>query len=318
MIKKSIILDTDMSPDSWAAVIFLASHPQIDLLAVSISGTGESHGEIGARNAARLLALARKKNVRVGFGQPTPLKGSEHFPGFMRWVMDRLLFIKLPKLLEYPEFEDSEEMIASILRACPQPVTIAAVGPQTNLANVLTKFPDLRKHIESITIMGGAVDVPGNIHDVGFWIKNDVAEWNFFCDPLAAKTVFESGVPVRLVPLDVTNQVPVTKAFVEEFSRQAKTPAANFILQMLRRIVGKFRRKVDFFLWDPMTCAAAVDPSICKFIEIKLDVVIKAGPKWASIEKTEEGSKVFVVKKIDKRRFENIFIDVICKSKISR
>lgn len=312
LLKKPVILDTDMSPDSWAAVLYLALHPQVDLLAVSISGTGESHGEIGARNAARLLALAGKENVRIGFGQPKPLKGSNHFPGLMRFVMDRMLFIPIPSLKINLKYENSVKMISSILNEHPRAVSIAAVGPQTNLANVLLRHPGLKDKIESVTIMGGAVDVPGNIHDIGFWIKNDVAEWNFFCDPLAVKTVFESGVKIQLVPLDATNQVPVTQEFVVSFQKQAHSTASDFVLQMIKRIVGNFRRNVAYHLWDPMTCATAVNPDLCQFEEMRLDIVTESGNHWAGVVKSDDGVKIKVARKIQKEQFENGFIDVIC------
>ncbi len=91
-IKKiPIILDTDMSPDSWVAVLYAALHPRADLLAVSVSGTGEAHGKTGARNAQRLLTLAEKSHVPVGFGPPKPLKGNQHFPFLMRFIIDRMM-----------------------------------------------------------------------------------------------------------------------------------------------------------------------------------------------------------------------------------
>lgn len=309
-----IILDTDMSPDSWAAVLFLAKHPQVDLLAVSISGTGEAHGEIGACNAARLLSLCEKKHVRIGFGDSRPLLGSKHFPGLMRVVMDRLLFIKIQQPESFPKFENSVQMIASILNEYPQPVTIAAVGPQTNMASVLNQHPELKRKIRNVTIMGGAIDVPGNIRSVAPWIRNEVAEWNFFCDPQAVKIVFESEVPVRLVSLDTTNQVPVTQSFLEKYSHRAKSQPALFVLEMIRRIIGNFRRNVGYYLWDPMTCATAVDPGLCEFDVIKLDIITKSGKKWAALEKTSGGSKIQVAKKIAKAKFEKTFIEILCEN----
>jgi inosine-uridine nucleoside N-ribohydrolase len=176
---------------------------------------------------------------------------------------------------------------------------------------VIHQRPELIKKIESITIMGGAVDVPGNIHDVGFWIKNEVAEWNFFCDPLAVKTVFESGIPVRLIPLDTTNQVPVSKSFVESLEKRAVTPDAKFILKMLKLITGNFRREMGFYLWDPMTCAAAIDPTLCQFEEMRLDIITDPGEKWAGIVKKNTGSLIQVAKKIRKDEFEETIISVL-------
>ena len=66
--KVPLIIDTDMSPDSWVAVLFAALHPRADLLAVSVSGSGETHGPTGAKNAQRLLALAGRVDVPAAYG----------------------------------------------------------------------------------------------------------------------------------------------------------------------------------------------------------------------------------------------------------
>ena len=101
-----LILDTDMSPDSWIAMLFAALHPDADLLAVSVSGTGEAHGPRGAHNARRLLSLAGKAGVRVGFGPPNPSKRNEHFPWLMRFIIDRLMWQRAPKVSSPPRVED--------------------------------------------------------------------------------------------------------------------------------------------------------------------------------------------------------------------
>ena len=71
--------------------------------------------------------------------------------------------------------------------------------------------------------MGNALDIPGNIKEIAMWKANTTAEWNFFCDPLAAKKVLGSGVPVWLVPLDATNQVPVTRDFMTRLAPKTQT-----------------------------------------------------------------------------------------------
>ena len=79
--------------------------------------------------------------------------------------------------------------------------------------------------------MGGAIETRGNLIVQGFTddLQNKVAEWNIYIDPVAANKVFTSGIPITLIPLDATNQVPVTLDFTAEFKRKATSPEAKFI-----------------------------------------------------------------------------------------
>lgn len=307
--KKPIILDTDMSPDSWAALLYLAKHSSVDLKAVSISGTGETHAKVGARNAQRLLALAGRADVPVAFGRSKPLAGSEHFPLLMRWIMDKLFWIDASKLSSYTQQQDSVDLICRVFEQSKQTITVAAVGPQTNMAQVLQKCPDLKAKLAGIYIMGGALDVPGNIREVAFWKKNEVAEWNTFCDPMALQVVFTSGISVWLVPLDATNQVPVTLEYIERFEKACRTEQARFTLTMFRRFVNRLNQ--GYYLWDPMTCAVAVDPTLAQFEDRRLEVVVQPGSEWGRIKPSQQGTPVHVAKQIDKRRFETGLMDVL-------
>jgi len=309
--KIPLIIDTDMSPDSWVAVLFAALHPRAELLAVNVSGSGESHGPVGARNAQRLLALAGRKNVPAAYGPDKPLRGKEHFPRLMRWVIDRMLFQQPPKPAGMPPVGDSIELMHRLLRAAKDPVTFAAVGPQTNLATLLGKHPELRAKIRGVYIMGGALDVPGNIKEIAAWKANTTAEWNFFCDPWAAKAVLESGIPVWMVPLDATNQMPVTPEFLERLRSAYLTPAGEYVHRVLDLMVVKLRAGTGFFLWDPITTACALDPSLAEFKERRVDVVRNAGKEWGRTIDAPECAPIHAAGKLDRDRIEDTFIQVL-------
>ena len=306
-----LILDTDMSPDSWIAVLFAALHPDADLLAVSVSGTGEAHGPHGARNARRLLSLAGKAGVRVGFGPPNPLKGNAHFPWLMRFIIDRLMWQRTPKISGPPHVEDSIEMIVDILRKSKEKVAFAAVGPQTNLATLFSVYPELIEKVKAVYIMGGALDVPGNIREVAAWKKNSTAEWNFFCDPLAAKTVIDSGVPVYLVPLDATNQIPVTLDFVNRLRDAGATPAAEFAANLLHLLVVRLRAGTGFYLWDPITTTCSLDNNLAEFSKRTVDVVTDPGTEWGRVYDAPDGTEIHSARILNKARFEETIIRVL-------
>jgi purine nucleosidase len=92
-------------------------------------------------------------------------------------------------------------------------LTILAIGPLTNIANAMQRDTGFASHIKEIIIMGGAVEVPGNVE--GF----NSSEWNFYADPLAAKLVLESDAPLRLVPLDVVEEITCDSSFLSSLSR---------------------------------------------------------------------------------------------------
>jgi inosine-uridine nucleoside N-ribohydrolase len=309
--KIPLIIDTDMSPDSWVAVLFAALHPNADLLAVSVSGTGEAHGPAGARNAQRLVSLAGKGDIPVAFGRPHPFKGREHFPNLMRFVIDHMFWKKPPRVDPAPALSDSVALISKLLRESKQKVTFAAVGPQTNLAAVITQYPQLTDKIKAIYMMGGALNVPGNIKEIAMWKSNTTAEWNFFCDPLGAKTVLGSGVPIFLVPLDATNQIPVTGDFLARLSEQVESPAGKFVLDMLTLLVVKLRAGTNFYLWDPITTACALDPAVGSFEKRRVDVVTQFGQEWGRILDSEKGTPIFSASVLDREKFEQTIIHTL-------
>src|SRR5260370_18828505 len=113
--------------------------------------------------------------------------------------------------------------------------------------------------------MGGVVRVPGNLADGGaFKTDNGAAEWNMFIDPVAAKMVFASGAPIRLVPLDATQRVPIDMALLEQIQWKAETPAARFVAQVLAAN-REFIRQGFYFSLAPRAAAAVPNPAVATF-----------------------------------------------------
>ncbi|KAL3648896.1 hypothetical protein CASFOL_005299 [Castilleja foliolosa] len=112
------------------------------------------------------------------------------------------------------------------------PITIFITGANTNLAILLMSNPQLKKNITHIYMMGGAVNVTGNLY-TGY-NTNTYAEYNIFMDPFAAYKVVHSGVPVTLVPLDATNTIPISPEFFKEFEKNQKTFEAQYCFKTLK------------------------------------------------------------------------------------
>jgi inosine-uridine nucleoside N-ribohydrolase len=266
-----ILIDTDAGTDDLMAIAFLASHPDVRIEAVTVVN-GLAHPEAGARNIVRLLDLAGRKDTPVFAGRSTPLEGKAEFPAEWRRISDDLPGVKLPAASRQPESQPAAGYLVERLKDHARPVRILALGPLTNLAEALKREPSTASAIEELVIMGGALRVPGNLGDGGvFKTNNTTAEWNIFVDPLAARIVFRSSIPIRLIPLDATNKVPVDPAFLAKFKTGARSPLARVVAQVLESdrsfIEGGF-----FYAWDPLAAVALLHPAVVKTTKLHIDV----------------------------------------------
>ncbi|MFN2329355.1 MAG: nucleoside hydrolase [Chromatocurvus sp.] len=256
-----VIFDTDMAIDDWAALLFLLREPSIDLRAVTVAGSGESHCEPGERNALALTDLTRPGSaIPVACGDPWPLDGYFVFPTAWQEDMDRLSGVPVPASEREPYGDHAVELIHAAIADSEQPVVLLATGPLTNIAQWLDRYPEDRNQVSRLVIMGGALDARGNIIVPGTTDNNPNtrAEWNLYVDPVAARSVLESGLPVELVGLDVTNHVQVTRAFAGNFKRRADNPAADFWSAVLDANTG-FIDSGEYYFWDVLAALTIVD-----------------------------------------------------------
>src|SRR5437762_577539 len=138
---------------------------------------------------------------------------------------------------------------------------------------VLREVTEVKKTIERLVIMGGAVSVPGNVSGGNpEKAANEVAEWNIYADPHAAAAVFKVPVTTLLVPLDATMRVPITRPFVEDFRRRNLTPLGRVVAQLLESSLPLIDTHM-YFAWDPLAAAALLDSSIVTAKPAALHVV---------------------------------------------
>jgi pyrimidine-specific ribonucleoside hydrolase len=304
-----VIVDTDMAADDWLAILYLLQHPDVDVQAITVVGTGEAHCGPGVRNALDLAALAGRPEIPVACGRETPLAGDHTFPGSWRERVDSLLGLSLPRNPNPPYAGSAVELLDRIVSRSSQPVHLVALGPLTNVAQALEASPDLAEGLRMITIMGGAVNVPGNVRasaDVG----NDWAEWNIYADPHSAAVVLESGAPITLVPLDATEDVPVTTGFQKTLRRDRETPAAEFVYRVLAQKESDIESGWYYF-WDPFAAAVVTEGTLATFQEILLTVVEEEGPQSGRTLGGSAGYPVRVADGADAARFERLFLETL-------
>jgi pyrimidine-specific ribonucleoside hydrolase len=306
--RKPVILDVDMAHEDMFAALFLLSHRNVHLKAITVTGTGEAHCGPGVRHALGLVALSGKKEIPVACGRETPLVGNHEFPVEWRQTADNAYGVAIPSGGAASNLS-APDLIIDIARNAEEPITIVAVGPLTNVADAIQKEAGIAANIQEIYIMGGAVNVEGNVGNSGVGIQNKYAEWNIYIDPLAANIVFHSGVPVILVPLDATQNVPITRNFYQALEKHRDTTSANLVYEMLTANLG-FVDSGGFQFWDSLTAAIFTDPSIVKYEEMELTVVEEEGPESGRTVSTANGSMVRVAVGADRERFEQILLTI--------
>jgi inosine-uridine nucleoside N-ribohydrolase len=159
--------------------------------------------------------------------------------------------------------------------------------------------------------MGGAVGVPGNLGDGGvFKTDNTASEWNMFIDPAAAKIVFASGAPIRLVPLDATQRVPIDMALFEEFQSHATTPLARFVAQVLATN-REFIRMGFYFAWDPLAAAALANPAVATFRPMAIEIGDKPEELGRTLEIKKRRPNVQVAVDANALRFREVFMTAL-------
>ncbi len=306
-----VIFDDDGSQDGTAALAYLLSHRGVSIKAITIS-YGEAHPDVYIQHIARKLDELGIEGIPLGAGQDAPLAGSNAFPDWLRESSDNFGGLPIPNADKTYPVQDAAELIVSTVDESPEPITIFLSGAQTNLAQALRLDPGIVGNIAGVYIMGGAVYVPGNIKGLVPESNNEVAEWNIFADPQAAREVFAAGLPLYLVPLDATNQVTLDAEDFEPWSEGG--PIADYAVEIYKRALENFGGS-DADVWDLMTAAIMLDPSLCGFASLPLDVITADGAASGQTVVVEGGTpNVAVCLSPDASRIKQNFSDVFSAS----
>ena len=165
-----------------------------------------------------------------------------------------------------------------------------ALGPLTNLARLVLEKPDAAKRIGRIVAMGGAIHERGNV--------GPRAEFNLWADPEAAAAVVASGLPLVLIPLDVTRRVRASREFTESLSRSGK-PAAAMVASLIESYFEAATHQESRPLHDPCVMLYALAPELFRIEELRLSVDVGAVEDAGALTIDEDGSPVQVTLGVD-------------------
>ena len=251
---RRVIVDTDPGTDDALALLMALNCPDLHIEGITTVGGNATLAQT-TRNALRLLEhVAGGRAVAVAAGADRPARGSFSYAYHVHGTDG--LGVDLPSTARKPYSADAVEFIRDRALAAPGQVTVIALGPLTNVAAALDRRPDVAKAISEIVVMGGAVEVPGNI--------TSHAEFNIYEDPWSANAVFASGVPVTLIGLDVTHRTSLHRDGGPRWF-EGNSRSATFGNRIL---ANSFRQRADvqeFYLHDPLAVAAAIEPELLTY-----------------------------------------------------
>lgn len=208
MRARKIIIDTDPGQDDAVAILLALASPELEVLGIT-TVAGNVPLPLTSRNARVVCELAGRADIRVFAGCEGPmarkLVTAEYVHG-----KSGLDGISLPDpTMPLAEGHAVDFLIETLREEAPGTVTLCPIGPLTNIATAFRRAPDIVPRVAEIVLMGGAYFEVGNV--------TPAAEFNIYVDPEAAEIVFGSGIPIVVMPLDVTHKALTTRSRVEAF-----------------------------------------------------------------------------------------------------
>lgn len=268
MSPKRIIIDTDPGIDDALAFLLALASPEIQLEALTTT-QGNVTVDNATRNALAVLELGRSGHIPVAGGSVLPLVQPLRASALVHGESG-LGNAKLPPPRTKPLHQHAVDYLIERVLAEPQEISIFPIGPLTNIAMAIRKEPRFVTSVKELVIMGGAILEHGNV--------TPQAEFNIHVDPHAAHIVFHSGIPITLIPLDVTHKCLFLQKDVDRLM-QIPSPISRFIRDMMEVYlrVSLAWGYPGSALHDPLTLATVIAPELLTLKEYYVDVDISGG-----------------------------------------
>lgn len=269
MEKRKIIIDCDPGHDDAIAIVMAATSSKLDLLALTVEAGNQTLEKTGknALNLAQFLNL----DIPVALGRGKPLKRTPMTCAAVHGESG-LDGVDFPPLKINFDKREAVELLKDLLLE-NEKVTLVPTGPLTNIAELLMEHPEVKTHIEEIVLMGGSMG-HGNV--------SPAAEFNILCDPEAADIVFNSGLIVKMIGLDVTREVLVLPEVMERMKKIGSKNSKLFYDLMVA--FNKNQKKVFGFdggpLHDPATIVYLINPDVIEFQFMNVVIDVTGGPSY--------------------------------------
>jgi pyrimidine-specific ribonucleoside hydrolase len=258
-----VILDTDPGVDDALALLLAMRSPELKIEAIT-PVAGNVPLELTLPNALRMVEIAGRTDIPVAAGAKVPLTRRLVTAAYAHGE-NGLGGAVFPEPKTKPVEQSAAEIIRSVVRKYPGEVTLIPIGPLTNIATALAQDAELAKMVRGIVMMGGSLS-GGNI--------TPAAEFNIYVDPEAARIVFQSGIPITMVGLDVTRKTSLTDEHVKVLEG-SENPVSQAAAKIARNAI-EHNRKQGFLvgpnMHDSLAVATFLDPSIVTLEDYYVDV----------------------------------------------
>lgn len=269
-MKRKVILDCDPGHDDAIAIMLAGKHKAIDLLGITVVSGNQTLEKTGLNtlNLCQFFGF----DVPVSLGSSSPLiKEIQVCPDIHGETgLDGFSF---PTLVKTYSGKKAVDYLIETLMKSQNKITIVATGPLTNLALAMRVEPEILNRIEEVVVMGGSI-ANGNV--------SPAAEFNIYADPESAHIVFNSGLNVVMVGLDVTRKVMVLPHVIERIGA-----IDNKVSELFVKLMNVFNQnQQDVFgipagpLHDPVTIAYLIDPTILKTKRVSCEIDLSHGSSY--------------------------------------
>ena len=255
-----IVVDTDPGVDDAVAILMLLSDPRFDIVGMTTTA-GNVPLARSTRNSLALLEYAGRSDIPVYRGAARPVRGQYAYARHVHSASGLTRRLKDPNLTA----SDTKAIpfLEHTLISNPGGITVIALGPLTNLARLWKRNPGALRSAARIIVMGGAVNTPGN--------ATPYAEFNFYSDPTAAKTIIESGLPLTLIDLAACRKVSITRTQAEKVRHASKL--GTLAAELLEGWFARDASRQEFHLYDPLAVLAATHPHVVELDTMTMRVV---------------------------------------------
>ncbi len=258
-----VIIDTDPGVDDALALLLAMRSPELNIEAIT-AVAGNVPLELTLPNALRMVEIAGRTDIPVAAGAKAPLVRRLVTATYAHGE-NGLGGAVFPEPKIKPVSEPAAEFIRQVVRKYPGEVTLITIGPQTNVAAALNSDAELAAMVKSLVMMGGSLS-GGNI--------TPAAEFNVYVDPEAARVVFQSGIPITMVGLDVTRRTSLTEDHVRRLEA-AQNPVSQAAAKIARNAINHNHAQgflVGPNMHDSLAVAGFLDPSLLKWNQYYVDV----------------------------------------------
>ncbi len=307
MLNQTVFFDHDGGVDDLLSLLLLLTMPDTNLAGVVVT-PADCYPSYAAEASRKFIDLMGKTDTPVAV---STVRGVNAFPDI--WRAQPQIINALPQLLAIDEpttplsSSNGVDFTVEVLNNANQPVIYLMTGPCTTLVEALKKDSSIAKKIKEIVWMAGAIHVPGNVRT---YTHNGSAEWNVYWDAPSTDWLLEQDLPLTLVPLDVTNHVPVGIPFLKQLAHQSQYEVAQLASVCWATTINSIPGyDYLYHMWDVLATVVVGKRDIFTTQQMALKVATDPPNEGETIEKLQTDGAVTVVVSVQRELFYDYLLN---------